>query len=102
MLTFGGPRSHERQGTGSAANEFVLYLLKSEIIGGGALPPGLPDVRHYYVALERRHCQLHLCKVTMTKPTDRCPGWFSNVVRIINHKDRGFFRPAILTIYENM
>ena len=47
MLTFGGPRSHERQGTGSAANEFVLYLLKSEIIGGGGAapwPPGCPPL----------------------------------------------------------
>ena len=29
----GGQRPHESQGTGSTSNEFVLYLLKSEIIG---------------------------------------------------------------------
>ena len=36
-----GRKPHESQGTWSTTNEFVLYLLKSEIIGGLPLqPPG--------------------------------------------------------------
>ena len=38
ILAFGGGgrRRHESQGTGSTTNEYVLYLLKSEFIGGAA------------------------------------------------------------------
>ena len=39
LTFFGGPRLHE-------ICEFVLYDLKSEIIGG-RLPSGTPDVRHW-------------------------------------------------------
>ena len=46
LTFFGGPRPRESQGTGSTTNEFVLYDLKSEIIGG-RLPSGTPDVRHW-------------------------------------------------------
>ena len=45
MLIFLWGKPHESQSTGSSTNEFLLDLLRFEIIGAGC-PPDSSDVRH--------------------------------------------------------